>query len=81
MFRFLLVAFALLLATAPAQALNGYPPYYWLMYGNGYPQEVVAGPYDNDPGQYNAWSKCAYVQSVYQRNDPSNSYLYHCTMQ
>jgi hypothetical protein len=30
-----LAVFALMMGVAPANALNGNPPYYWLMYGNG----------------------------------------------
>jgi hypothetical protein len=80
--KYLLIVLALFaLGTLPASALNGYPPYYWVVYGNSYPREIVAGPYDNDYGQNNAWSKCQYVQQVYARNDPSNAYLYNCVMQ
>jgi hypothetical protein len=77
----LLVLLAVVMSVSPAKALNGYAPYYWVVYGYSYPKDLVAGPYDNDPGQYNAYSKCSYVASVYARNDPQNGYQYHCELQ
>jgi hypothetical protein len=73
----LLVALALMLSIAPAQAFNGQPPYYMLVYGLGYPQEIVAGPFDG-ANSYEAYNNCSWAQRQYAQSDPGNGYKYHC---
>lgn len=66
-------------SSIPSFGLNGYPPYYWVVYGNSYPPLLVNGPFDNSsPYSYDAFQICNQIAQTYNR--VYTDWRFHCEL-